>query len=975
MPGQARPAAGVLAGRAAEAEQLLDLVTDAAQGRSGGLLVEGEAGAGKTSLVRRVCSDAGDTVLCLWGTCLPLLSTTVPFLPLTAAVRDFEEGRAALSQPMRRATVRAPGNVPAAFDAWLSELCERQPVLLVVDDLQWADQSSLDVLMYLLAGPQSRRLAVVTTLREGESDRHDLRRWLADVRRLPQVRELRLAPLDRLATGQLLAGQLGAPPHESLVDAVFGRSRGNAYLATLLAQDLPAHATGLPPGLPTQLREAVARTWFGLSEPAQNLTRLVAVAGRPARAELLQEVSGALIPHLDVVTALREAVRLGVLVASPDGAYWFAHPLLAEVLEADMLPEDAREWHAGFALALTARVETAGEDTAGYAAALADHYLRAGDLGNALGWALRGADAAESAGGAAESLRLLRRALDLQPAAGDPALDRVALLQRIRAVAERTGTPEAELSAIDELLELVDSAEDPLTVTDLLVRRMWMRLTTGREFAGLEDVGRALRLASAFPESPQYARAMAGMARVEIWRGLPSGSTHTAEALALARSGHDPAAMSYALATKVMAWCMDPEDRPYDGDPVHDVRLAQSAAAQARDYQAFLYATVWAANARDSVVSRGWIEVSRQAREELTSAGAPHAYVAWLASFEAERLLFLGEWQACEQSLRVAIGVPPGTGADASCRLVAARLAAWQGRGPEAAGHLARAEDLFAEQSGFLGLSFDSVRAELAIARGDTEQAFTVALAGLQQQPGLAERLLPTAARAAADQAEALRDRGQPPGPALDRLDQLRDLSPAVPPGHQSRPAERAHATAMRALYLAEQSRGRRQPDASQAWIEAAEAAAAASLAWDETYARWRAAEACITVRRDGLTARTQLRRAHALAVDLCAAPLREQIQALAASSGILLETPGPVAARDRPVPIPGLTRRENEILGYVAAGYTYREIARALVISEKTVSAHISNLLRKTGTANRAELSQKYRRLTSTPTAGNPAP
>jgi DNA-binding CsgD family transcriptional regulator len=434
--------------------------------------------------------------------------------------------------------------------------------------------------------------------------------------------------------------------------------------------------------------------------------------------------------------------------------------------------------------------------------------------------------------------------------------------------------------------------------------------------------------------------------------------------------------LSYALAAKVMAWCMDPEDRPYDGDPVRDGRLAQSAAAQARNYQAFLYATIWAANARDSVASRDWIEVSRQAREELTSAGAPHAYVAWLASFEAEGLLFLGEWQACEQCLRVAIGAPPGTGADASCRLVAARLAAWQGRGPEAAGHLARAEELFAEQSGFLGLSFDSVRAELAVARGDTEQAFTVALAGLQQQAEQAERLLPTAARAAADQAEALRDRGQPPGPALDRLDQLLGVSPAVLPAHQSRPQKSAHAAAMQALYLAEQSRGRRRPDAGREWIEAAEAAAAAGLAWDETYARWRAAEACIPVRRDRLTATTQLRRAHALAVDLCAAPLREQIEALAASSGIRLEIPSPAAARDRPMRIPGLTRRENEILGHVAAGYTYREIGRALFISEKTVSTHISNLLRKTGTANRAELSQKYRRLTSiTPAAGNPAP
>src|SRR5689334_12261780 len=104
--------------------------------------------------------------------------------------------------------------------------------------------------MFLLAGPQWRRLAVLTTVRAGETARYDLRRWLADVRRLPRVRELRLAPLDRVATGQLVAARLGGPPHKSLIDDVFARSQGNAYLATLLVAGLPANARSLPPVLP-----------------------------------------------------------------------------------------------------------------------------------------------------------------------------------------------------------------------------------------------------------------------------------------------------------------------------------------------------------------------------------------------------------------------------------------------------------------------------------------------------------------------------------------------------------------------------------------------------------------------------------------------------------------------------------------------------------------------------------------------------
>jgi len=105
------------------------------------------------------------------------------------------------------------------------------------------------------------------------------------------------------------------------------------------------------------------------------------------------------------------------------------------------------------------------------------------------------------------------------------------------------------------------------------------------------------------------------------------------------------------------------------------------------------------------------------------------------------------------------------------------------------------------------------------------------------------------------------------------------------------------------------------------------------------------------------------------MAAELAAAPLLEQIQALATSAGIALRTAAPATA-EAPLPLPGLTARENEILRLVAAGHTYREIARTLVISEKTVSAHISSMLRKTSTASRTELAQKYRRLTATAAA-----
>ncbi|GIF25800.1 hypothetical protein BJ973_003073 [Actinoplanes tereljensis] len=176
-----------LAGRAAETPVVAGCVGEAVAGRASTLLVRGEPGIGKTSLVAAACAAAGD-VETIWATCLPLTSMTSPLLPLRGA--------------LRRAGLDA-GVTVVEFDAWLDHAAAERPVALVVDDLQWADQSSLDVLLYVIAGRPDRAVAVIATLRAGTGgDR--LAGWLADVRRLPRVADLMLDRLDRVGTGEQL---------------------------------------------------------------------------------------------------------------------------------------------------------------------------------------------------------------------------------------------------------------------------------------------------------------------------------------------------------------------------------------------------------------------------------------------------------------------------------------------------------------------------------------------------------------------------------------------------------------------------------------------------------------------------------------------------------------------------------------------------------------------------------------------------
>ena len=324
----------------------------AARDDGGALLISGEAGVGKTALVREASAYGGEVADVLWAPCLPLTSLAVPFLPLTSALRVWAADRQVLVPALDGSAWRAR----LEFDAWLGELCRQKPVLLVVDDLQWADQSSLDVLMYVLAGLAGRRLAVVATVRAGEEGPR-LRRWLGDVRRFPGVGEMSLDRLDRVATGEQLAELLGGPPHQSLVDDVYARTQGNAYLTTLIVRSLSPEARSLPAGLPSDLREAATQCLariVGAGAGADRVDR----RGRPAPARRPARKGGGCDRAWmrTVVPLLREAVDAAVLDVGDDDTYWFVHPLLAEVLERALLPEERAALHAAFAAALDSAV-------------------------------------------------------------------------------------------------------------------------------------------------------------------------------------------------------------------------------------------------------------------------------------------------------------------------------------------------------------------------------------------------------------------------------------------------------------------------------------------------------------------------------------------------------------------------------------------------------------------------------------------
>ncbi|MBW9211611.1 AAA family ATPase [Mumia sp. zg.B21] len=936
-----------LVGRDRERGLLSALLDETEAGRACTVLVHGEAGVGKTSLVRAV-TEARTEGVALYGAGLPLSSLTVPLLAIRSLVRELPDDVPPLDLPNGHDAADAL----VSIDAWLDRLAETRPVALVVDDLHWADQTSLDVLQYVVAGPERRRLSIMATVRSGAvTDEHPLTRWLADVRRLPRVEEIELAPLDRASTLDQLTSLLGETPHGSLVGEVYARAGGNPYFTRLLATGLRSDARHLPTAMPGSLHDALLRTSSTLSASARRGTQTLAVGGHPATYDELDDVA----PDLRWDEIVPEAVAAGVVDALPAGRFWIHHPLLAETMEAEMPGRERRARHRVFAQ-WWERQPPLHEETAEAArvALVADHYFQAQDTDHARTWALRAAEAAESAGAWSEAHRLLERELTHDSSDGRDDT-RLGLLHRARAAAEMSGDLDAELALVDELMTCVDPATDPLAVADLIVRRASVRHLTGRTYVDDDALEAAETLARSQPPSATLVRTLAWSAMHGDWEPAKCAAL-SEEAVMIA---HEiGAAVGMALTAKsVTAFVGD--------DATASIACAGEAVAASMregDWPSAARSAEYRTCAGDSAWSPWFAEQIARDREHLAASGAPRHEIVLFDILEADARLWIGEWEECVAILRSCMATRLQPMWDAGGRLSLAHLAAGQGRHEEAASHLARAEELVVDTQSFYELEFDAVRALVALAAADPEAAYSHAVAGLgfdTLPPSMIEYLLPLAVRALADQIERRRAAGEGTDDLLRMLTEL-----AATHRHivldigEMQPWVAAQIEAIQVLYRAELARAMSSPDAPLLWRVTTIRARRAHLRWDEAYAGWRWAEALLRSGDHGRETNGILRDAHVLASRLGAVPVIDALERLAASAHIsLAEVVGEPAGTWADGALPGLTPRENEIVAHLVAGRTYAEIADALVISEKTVSSHVSNILRKSGAKNRVEL------------------
>lgn len=941
--------------------------------------MHGEAGVGKTRLVRAVCDDAVKATV-LWGRCVRFGAVDSPYGPLVNALEGWVESAEPHELTEVLDAVPAAGQLLPALgghhevrllsvvDGLVMAIARQRPTILVVDDVQWADPASRDALAYLVAGFRSQRLAILATYRDEElGTGHPMHSWLADLRRLPSVTDVRLDRLSWDETEQQVAMLLGDRPRRGLVDAVVRRSDGNPYLSELLLEGVSVTADELPADLPAELSGALLAAWHRLSAPGREVMRLLAVAGRPSSIDDLREVAASAGIGPDAVTrALAEAVNTGMSVAQGADLCWFRHPLVAEVLYATFVPGEAETVHAAWAKALASRPAT-GLDEVQRQGDLALHYEAARDLESCLEASLRAADLASGIKARREEAVHLRRAARLWPIVHGSDAEEVGLLERVARSNALVGDGEASFQAWSRALELVDERTDPLRACRLLRRWADSAFATGRTSGRpIAEAEHAVELSRAFPDSEEYADALAFLSWCQWWNNeLELSGKYAEEAVQAAHRSGSNVALSLAYAVRGNA---DIHGERSDTDTATGLRFAELTGDPELIWRMLVIR-------HNYLTRRGrlleCIEPIKRFLAFALDEGALSVAV-FAAGLLSHHLLMFGRLPESAEVIREGLSLAGLPNAGAMARLSAASLSVRQGNADVAGLHVQRAEELMPGLENRTGLFAQPVLAEYLIATGRPEQALDMLSRTIGTQyvdTRDADELLVWGARVAADLMEAARDRREAVGSIHAAYDELlsarRRMQPQ--PFELGGPDDLIQ-PAMQALFTAETARYKAQSPTSAQWEDAVRRCDTAGLLWDEAVASLRWAQALLDEGSSRAVVAVPLRSAHRFAVQAGANPLRQQVEAFAALCAIPLQEPTQPSPPETPGPLRSLTKREQEVLSYLVAGRTYAEIAKALFISEKTVSVHVSNLLHKTGTSSRREVAALAVRLGQTP-------
>ena len=845
-----------LVGRELELEILSQLYDGPSSDRV--VVIHGEAGVGKTQLVksmRRRAEAAG--ALVVGGRAHRFGADASPYLPLLSALHELERlrqpgdlpelaGLIASVEAETRAGDR-PGGYSGRLVREIGDVFRRasvsRPIIVVVDDVQWADPTTMEVLAFLADGYESEQVSLVIVYRdEGLADGHPLHGWLVDLRKALPVRSLPLPRLNYEETADQIVSLLG-PEAVGTAAELFDRSAGNPYLTELLCQrhmrtipeDPPAHGD-----VESTLRDVLLSSWHQLSPMAREVVRGVSIAGRPNTVEVFARVAATFgVSAHQAETALQEGVSSGLLVWEPSGDLWFRHPLTAEILESTLMPNESARLHLAFAAEL--------ERHPSRSHALSDralHMAAAGEPRVAFDLCLEASGREKARGSRKEAANLYRRAVELWPqmsaserASGESLCSHLAeLSEQLLQLGDFSGA----VMAVDRAYDVRDEVSDPIAAGRALTLRAQLHRYAGViRTPDLAMSARAVELTSADPASTQHVLALAGFCEELRIVGDTRAALELADkAIAAASHRQDPLARGWALMARlsVSPNTADREEMRGIADSsglIEVVTLDRQQAGFER-----LNTGDWA----------GCVDEFRAGFEAGSRAGATsmaQILGAYLAMFQ----IALGSVPEARAVLRLVLASRPtgmcGVVAHSQSLIIATRA----GDERRADLHLRWLRELVDSFEDIIGLWGPTVLAEHFLSRGRPQEALDLLRDQIEEngrfEPIYGDLMLVWAARAAHELCLRARDQRDQGGVAgADGRARRRPACPQLHPGGRLRAGRQAPvSSAAKALFEAERAACLESPDTLDLWRAASEEAAKAGLQYDAALALMREAE------------------------------------------------------------------------------------------------------------------------------------
>lgn len=984
-------------GRSADRESLRDALNQARRGEGGPVFLVGEGGVGKTRLAEIMSEEAardGFTVAlgraylaesgvpyALFSDALLPLLRTLDSSALTTLTRGGLDNLAYLFPGLGSdVTVRHPAVIqdPAEFKTrlfwtfaeFLKGLAHRAPLLLVFDDLHWADASSLELLHFLARHTRGQPIAIICIYNEAEREGcPPLRTLEKSLAGLGISRTRRLEPLTLEATRELIEQTFQAPA--SVVDGfatrLFDWTGGNPFfiqetLLSLVTTQRLHERDGTWLGweiqdleVPATVRDAITARLAGLSDEARRLAELASVIDMRFDLDVIRAVWRG--DDAKLIVALDELRRGRILNERAEGggvSYDFAQPMFRQALYAELGIARAKLLHGEVAAALECHHQANALE---HADELAYHYSRAevrATAPKAVTYLAAAGERALARLANREAADYLSLALDLASYGGERTVAESvesAIVENLARARQRLGEFDAAVKLFARAREKAERDGDLASVARQHRRIGLSYYWSSRQAEALAHFDRGLEAVRRTTDDALHIRLLLarGSCLMDLGRATDARSD-IERALALAETLGDTQARAQALRALLLlhTWC---------GPPALAREYGQSAIALAREIGALdvLFMSHWTLGVLEGLTGHTGVMAEHvQSAERVARTLRSPMLELWTSELIIEYAFAVGDWET---------GLARGEQAIATARTlnqrqILPRLLVWTAIIYLGRGDLERAREMVDEAWAVSGAD-DSTRrtdvhtvvpahiglASYHLARWEFDEAIRVARAGLEiaDQSGYTfwalHRLLPIIAEAYCHQNDL---------EGASRIEQRLSQESA----RLDHKLGLAWARACRALIVWRSGDSER---GARLMAEAAEALEAIPMLPDAARLRRHMAARLVEI-GDPAEALRELRRVHAVFLRLGAefelGKTREQIRELGARLPVLAAGAG----------ADGLTGRELAIARLVAQRKSNKSIGGALDISPRTVSTHLSSVFRKLGVSSRAELADHVR-------------